>query len=52
LTVELEIKDATDTARPPSYLDIHLEDDSEDWLKMKPYDKRDDLNFPTLLFVI
>ena len=44
------MKDATDTARSPSYLDLHLEDDSGDWLKMKPYDKRDDFNFPTVNF--
>jgi len=30
--IELEIRDITDRARPASYLDIHLENDSEGWL--------------------
>jgi hypothetical protein len=42
---ELEIKDTTDTNRPASYLDIHLEIDSEGRLRTKLYDKRDDFNF-------
>ena len=29
-----------------SYLDLHLEIDSEGWLRMKLYDKREDFNFP------
>jgi hypothetical protein len=39
-------KDTTDTARPASYLDLHLEIDSEGWLRTKLYHKRDDFNFP------
>ena len=37
---ELEIKDTTDTDRFVSYLDRHLEIDSEGRLKTKLYDKR------------
>ena len=48
--IEVEIKDATDTARSASYLNIHLEIDSERQLRMKLYDKRDDLNFPIVNF--
>ena len=29
----LEIEDTTDTDRSASYLDLHLEIDSEDWLR-------------------
>jgi hypothetical protein len=43
---KLEIKDTTDTDRSASYLDLHLEIDSEDRLRTKLYDKRDDFNFP------
>jgi hypothetical protein len=32
------------------YLDLHLEIDSEGRLRMKLYDKRDDLNFPIVNF--
>ena len=39
--IELEIKDATDTDRSVSYLDLHFEIDSEGWLRTKFYDKRD-----------
>ena len=48
--IELETKDTTYTDRPASYLDIHLEIDSEGRLKTKRYDKRDDLNFPIVNF--
>ena len=50
--IELEIKDTTDTdtARCASYLDIHLEIDSEERLRTKLYDKRDDFNFPIVNF--
>ena len=42
-----EIMDTTDTDRSASYLDLHLEIDSEGvWLRTKLYDKRDDFNFP------
>ena len=39
--IELEIKDNIDRARSASFLDLHLEIDSEGRLRMKPYDKRD-----------
>ena len=48
--IELEIKDTTDTDRSASYLDLHLEIDSEWRLRMKLYDKRDDFNFPIVKF--
>jgi hypothetical protein len=44
--IELEIKDTTYTDRSASYLDLHLEIDSEGRLRTKLYDKRDDFNFP------
>jgi len=47
---ELEIKDTTDTDRSASYLDIHLEIDSEGRLRTKLYDKRDDFNLPIVNF--
>ena len=43
--IGLKIKDTTDTVRSTSYLDIHLEIDSERRLRTKLYDKRDDFNF-------
>jgi hypothetical protein len=43
--IELEIKDTTDTDSSASFLDLHLEIDSEGRLRTKLYDKRDDLNF-------
>ena len=51
--IELDIKDTTDTDRCASYLDIHLEIDSDGWLRTKLYDKRDYFNFPivNLLFI-
>ena len=48
--MELEIKDTTDTDRSASYLDLHIEIDSEGRLRTKPYDKRDDFNFPIVNF--
>jgi hypothetical protein len=36
--IELEIKDSTYTDRCASYLDTHIEFDSEERLKTKPYD--------------
>jgi hypothetical protein len=42
--IELEIKDTTDTNRCASYLDLHLEIDSEGRLRTKLYDKRVDFN--------
>jgi hypothetical protein len=49
--IELEIKDTTDTDRSASYLDLHLEIDSEGRLRTKLYDKRDDFNFPIALYL-
>jgi hypothetical protein len=43
--IELELKDTTDTDRSASYLDLHLEIDSEGRLRTKLYDKRDDFIF-------
>ena len=48
--IELEIKDTKDTYRCASYLDLHLEIDSEGRLRTKLYDKRDDFNFPIVNF--
>ena len=48
--IEHEIKDATDTDRCACYLDLHLEIDSDDWLRMQSYEKRDDVNFPIVKF--
>jgi len=48
--IELEIKDTTDTYTSASYLDLHLANDSEGWLRTQLYDKRDDFNFPIVNF--
>ena len=49
--IELEIKDTTDTYKSASNLDLHLEIDSEERLRTKPYDERDDFfNFPIVNF--
>jgi hypothetical protein len=48
--IELEITDTTDTDKFASYLDLHLEIDSEGRLRTKLYDKRDDFNFPIVNF--
>ena len=48
--IELEIKDTTDTDRSASYLDLHIEIDSEGRLRTKLYDKRDNFNFPIVNF--
>jgi len=45
--IELEIKVTTDTA---SYLDLQLEIESEDRLRTKRFDKRDDFNVPIVNF--
>ena len=47
--IELEIKDTT-AGRSASYIDLHLEIDSEGRLKTKLYYKRDDFNFPIVNF--
>ena len=44
-------KDTTDPDMSTSYLDIHLEIDSEGWLRTKLYDKRDDLYIPIVNFL-
>jgi hypothetical protein len=44
--IEFEIKDITDTDRSVSYIDIHIEIDSDGRLRTKLYDKRDNFNFP------
>ena len=41
---------SSDTDRSASYLNLHLEMDSEGWLRTKLYDKRDDFNFPIVHF--
>ena len=38
--IELETKDTTDTDKSASYLDVHLEIDSEGRLKTKLYEKK------------
>jgi hypothetical protein len=48
--IELEIKNTTDTDRSASYIELHLEIDSEGRLRTKLYDKRDDFNFPIANF--
>ena len=46
----IEIKDTTDKTMCASYLDIHLEIDSEGEVRTKHYDKRDDINFHIVNF--
>ena len=48
--IELEIKDATDTVKSGSYLDLHLKIDNEGRLKTKLYDKTDDFSFQLWTF--
>jgi hypothetical protein len=47
---ELEIKDTTDKARYASFLDLHLDIDSDGRLKPNLLDKRDDFYFPIVNF--
>ena len=42
-SIELEIKDTTDTDRSASYFDLHRETDSYGRPRTKLYDERDDL---------
>jgi hypothetical protein len=49
--IELKIKDTTYTARYASYLDLHLEIDSESRSRTKLCDKRDDFNFLIVNFL-
>ena len=44
--IQIEIKDTTDTYRSASYLDLHLDTDSENRLRTTLYDKGDYLNCP------
>ena len=48
--IELEKKDTTDTYTCASYLDLQLEIDSDGRLRTKHYDKREDFNFPIVIF--
>ena len=48
--IEPEIKDTPATDMSTSYLDLHLEVDSEGRLRTKLYDKRDDFNIPIVKF--
>jgi hypothetical protein len=48
--IKLEIKDTTDTDRSASYLDIHLDIDSEGRLNGDSTIKQYDFNFPTVNF--
>jgi hypothetical protein len=51
-TVEVMTSNLPNTSMSASYLDLHLEIDSEGWLRTKLYDKRDDFNFPNVNFPI
>ncbi len=48
--IKLEIKDTTDTDRSASYLDLHLDIDSEGRLNGDSTIKQNDFNFPTVNF--
>jgi hypothetical protein len=48
--IELEIKDTTDIDRSASYLDLHLEIDSEGRFRATLSDKKDDFNFLVVNF--
>jgi len=48
--IDPEINDTTDTNMSASYLDLHLEIDSEGRLRTKLYDKRNGFNFPIVNF--
>jgi len=48
--IELDINDTTDTDRSASYLDLHIDIDSDGRLRTKLYDKRYDFNFPIVKF--
>ena len=48
--IQLEIKNAIDTSRSASCLDLHLEKDSEACSITKLYDKRDDFSIPIMNF--
>jgi hypothetical protein len=44
--IEPDIKEATDTDKSTSYIDLHLEIDSDGRFRIQFYDKRDDFNIP------
>jgi hypothetical protein len=48
--IELENKETTDTDMSSSYLDLHLDIDSEGRLRTRLYGKRDDFNCPIVNF--
>ena len=48
--IKLEIKDTTDTDRSASYLDLHLDIDSEGRLNGDSTIKQNDFNYPTVNF--
>jgi len=48
--IELEVKNTNYTDRSASYLDLHLEIDSERRLRTKLYYKRDDFKLPIVNF--
>ena len=48
--IYLETKDTTDIHRSVSFLDLHLEIDSDGQLRTKLYDKRDYFNFTIVNF--
>jgi DNA-dependent RNA polymerase auxiliary subunit epsilon len=48
--IELEIKDTTETERFVSYLDIHLEIDSEGRLRKRLNNNKYNFNFPIVNF--
>jgi hypothetical protein len=47
---ELEIKDTTESDKSKSYLDIILNIESNGWLTISLYDKRDDFDFAIVNF--
>jgi len=46
--VELVVKDATDSSKSASYLELYLKHDINGNLTTKLYDKRDDFKFPII----
>jgi hypothetical protein len=46
--IELEITESTERARSSSYLDLHLESNSEGRLRTRHYHKGDVFNFPVV----
>ena len=46
----VEKNDTTDTDRSALYIDLHIDIDSEGWIRTKLYDKRDYFNFPLRIF--